>query len=81
MKAAKLAEDKKSTQKSLESSLSKKPLETIKKAKKEKRDGSTDSEDSDDEGKTYFKYQMCSTYQLVVSFTIFISQVRENPGS
>jgi hypothetical protein len=48
---AKLAvEDKKSAQKSLETSLIKKSLE-VKKTKRERRDGSTDSEDSDGEGK------------------------------
>jgi len=47
-----IVEDKKSTQKSLESS-SKKPIEVVKKTKREKRDGSTDSEDSDGESKIY----------------------------
>lgn len=41
-----ITEDKKSTQKPLESP-SKKPVEMAKKTKREKRDGSTDSEDSD----------------------------------
>jgi len=51
LKVAKLAvEDKKSAQKSLETSLIKKSLE-VKKTKRERRDGSTDSEDSDGEGK------------------------------
>jgi len=53
LKTTKLVtEDKKSTQKPLESP-SKKPVEMTKKTKKEKRDGSSDSEDSD-EGKKIF---------------------------
>lgn len=64
MKTTKLIiEDKKSAQKSLESS-SKKPTEIAKKTKKEKRDDSTDTEDSDGESKIYIliKCNTCSKY-------------------
>jgi len=84
LKTVKLvADDKKAVQKSMELPLSKKPIETAKKAKKEKRDGSTDSEDSDTEGKTYILIN--KTFIIInvsyISYVIFILQVRENQES
>lgn len=44
-----VTEEKKSSQKTVEPVLMKKPVEVIKKSKREKRDGSTDSNDSENE--------------------------------